>query len=151
MSKKFFITALIFSLICIIASPIFASNIMDGAGNTLNNIKGGIQNIASDAGDAMGRAKDGMQNMMNDAKGDENDAAKDTEGMMNGENGDDTQNRMSSSHGDYTASRTSADSSINSARSTFNTTLWIIFAILGIAIVALTWYYGAQFNNTDKH
>ncbi len=48
MIKKSFIVLTIACLFCLISSPVLASNIANDAGNTLNNIKDGIQNMARD-------------------------------------------------------------------------------------------------------
>lgn len=48
MIKKSFIILIIACLFCIISSPVFASNVVNDAGNTLNNIRDGVQNMARD-------------------------------------------------------------------------------------------------------
>ena len=66
MLKKSLIIVSLFALMLFISTPVFASNMMQGAENTLNNIKGGVQNMTKDAGNAMEHAKDGISNVASD-------------------------------------------------------------------------------------
>ena len=65
MAKKSLITFFVFCLIAVISTNVFAMNISEGATNTLNGIRDGVQNMANDAGGALENAKDGIENMMN--------------------------------------------------------------------------------------
>ncbi len=48
MIKKSFIALVIVCLFCTFSSTVFASNIANDAGNTLNNVREGVQNMAKD-------------------------------------------------------------------------------------------------------
>ena len=50
--------------------------------------------------------------------------------------------------GDYTATRTATDR-ITGTTMTNTAWVWLILGIVGVVIVALTWYYVSQYN--DRH
>ena len=52
--------------------------------------------------------------------------------------------------GDYTASRTTA-SDVTNRNGAASATTWIVLAIVGIAIIALVWYYGTQKTDRDNY
>lgn len=137
MLKKSLIIVSIFALMLFISTPVFASNMMHGAENTLNNIKGGVQNMAQDAGDAMGRAKDGISNVASDMKDRAQNMGQDVKRGVTD---------VTRTDG-YTASRTSATGNLGGTTN-FNTMLvWVVMAVTGAIIIALVWYYGSQVNS----
>lgn len=138
MMKKSLISILVFCLIAIICSPVFASeDLKSGTETTLNNIKDGVQNMVNGAGNAMENAKDGISNMMNDGA---NAVKDDTKKAENGIENMTRDNTTSTDEG-YTASRTSSELT---ATGTNTATVWVVLAIAGILIIALVWYYGMQ-------
>ena len=170
MLKRTLIIISTFALILFISNPVFASNMMQGAENTLNNIKDGFQNMAQDTGNTMGRAKDGISNITSDIKDGVQDIGSDIKNgvqnmgsdMKNGVQnmGNSAKNSMENGLNDdynadnnltgttvdaYTASRTSTTGSIIGTTNN-DTMVWIILAITGAIIVALVWYYGSHVN-----
>lgn len=144
MMKKSLISILIFCFIAIICSQVFATNMVQDAGNTLNNIKDGVQNMAKDAGNTMGNVGNGISNMINNGENTVREGANDVGNAAN----DMTRSADDSVTGDgYTASRTSAELA-NGGTNT--TTVWVVLAIAGILIIALVWYYGMQTQNTGR-
>lgn len=137
MTKKSLITLFIFCAMTFLCIPVFAEN---GAENTLNNIKNGVQNMAGDAGRAMEGVKNGAENMARDVgNGARNvgEATKNTVRDMTG-----TANRG------YTATRTSANTT-NTGLS--DAMVWVVLGVTGAVIIALVWYYGRQTTNNDKY
>ncbi len=57
MIKKSFIVLIVACLFCFISSPVFASNVANDVGNTLNNIRDGVQNMARDTRKRIRRCK----------------------------------------------------------------------------------------------
>ncbi|MCI8621562.1 MAG: hypothetical protein HFJ50_07710 [Clostridia bacterium] len=122
MIKKSIITTFIFSIIALFSIPVFAQDIAKGAENTLNGIKGGVQNMTTDASHAMEGVKNGAKNVVDDVTSS-------------------SQTRTDTT--DYTATRTSSTGMTNA--SAHNTTLvWTVLSITGLVILALVWYYGRQ-------
>lgn len=175
MVKKSIIAFFLFVVCILMTSSVFATNITNAAGNTLEGIKDGVQNMVTDTGNTMEHTKDGIGNAMENAgNGLENMArdagnamenAKDgiTNMLHDGEDGvkraeDDVENTadgiargMTGTDGDgYTATRTSAADARTTA-ATNNATIWIVLAVAGAIIVALIWYYATQTNNTDRY
>ncbi len=146
MVKKSLISIFFFCLIALASTPIFASNIANDAGNTLSNIRDGVQNMANgaegamehakngamnmanDAGNALGRAKDGVSNMMHNGEQDVKRAESDVAGTSN--NG-------------YTATRTSTTNTLSSNRAV----AWTILAAIALTLIGVVWYYGLQTQN----
>lgn len=142
--KKTLITLSIFCLIAVISCPVFASNIEQGAENTLNGIRDGVQNMVNDAGNSIGRAKDGISNVITDGENAVNNMTNndDNNDMNNYDNTN--SNTMNNGTDDYTASRTASATDITN---TNNATVWTVLAIAAIIIIALVWYYTVQSKN----
>lgn len=145
-----------FALVLFMSSPVFASNMMQGAENTLNNIKDGFQNMTQDTGNTMGRAKDGISNITSDITRGVQDMGtdiKDGAQNMGTDIKDSAQNMESSTRNDdrnanttsdsYTAARTATTGSIIGTTNN-DAMVWIILAVTGAIIVALVWYYGSH-------
>lgn len=142
MTKKSLIVFSIFCIITLLSMPIFAAN---GAENTLNNIKDGVQNMANDAGRAMEGVKDGAENVVSDiGNGARNvgEAAKNTMQDMTR-----TDNNYGNSRG-YNVARTSAT---NAANGLNDAMVWVILGVTGAIIIALVWYYGRQSTHDDRY
>lgn len=108
----------------------------DKSKTTLQNAGEGIKNIASDIGSGVQGATtsitQGVQN------------------MFDGHNG--TTNRtdgIGTTNGNYTAARTSTDR-LTGTTMTNTAWVWLILGIVGVVIVALTWYYVTQNNDSSK-
>ena len=144
MAKKSLIMISIFFIIAIISSSVFASNMMNDAGNTLSNIKDGVQNMVNDAGRYMGDAVNGVTDMANDAANSVRDMGND---VGNGAN--DVAGQVSGSNDSYTATRTSATDTTGNTLS--DAMVWIVLGVAGVAIVALVWYYGTQTSNRENY
>ena len=146
MNKKIFFTLLLTSLFIItIFSYSFANT---NTGNKLMNAGKSVGNAISDtAGAVMDGAKDlgnGARNMMDNmtnANGDtENNDATNTLATTDGMFG------MNNSN--YTATRTATGSN-NLFGMSDTTWTWMILGIVGAIIVALVWYYGAQYEHRN--
>lgn len=149
MAKKSLITVFVFCLIALISTNVFAMNISEGATNTLNGIRDGVQNMANDAGGALENAKNGIENMMNNDGNTAGSTDNDAMGMTDNSTDEGTTNNGATA-GDYTASRTTA-SDVTNRNGMTSATTWIVLAIVGIAIVALVWYYGTQKSDRDNY
>ncbi len=141
MLKKSLIILSIFCLIIFTSNFVFAANIVNGTKDMLNDAGRGIENMVNGATNAAKDAKNGVTDMMEDI-GDgvergADDVKRGTENMAQG---------MTNNNG-YTATRTSATDSM--VGNPGNALVWIILAIVGVAIVSLVWYYATQ--TDDKY
>lgn len=142
MLKKSLVILLVVCTICLIATPVFASNMMESAGNAVGGMKNGIENMAEGVGNAVAPMREGISDMANGVKDGASKIGEDVKDAVNG-----SENGMERSTGtDYTASRTSANADYSNRRN--STTVWTVLLIAAIAIIALVWYYGAQ-STTD--
>lgn len=141
MSKKIFLTLLTILFIISCYSVTFATNMMNDTKNT-------VMKAGNSIGNSIVKAKDsvvgGAKNLTNDVEKTGTgaiDTAKDTTySAIDG-------GRMQTTQ--YDAVRTSADSNLLGMASTAWS--WIIMSIVGIVIVALVWYYGAQYEHRNYH
>jgi hypothetical protein len=142
MSKKIFLTILTILFIICCYSVTFATNMMNDTKNT-------VMKAGNSIGNSIVKAKDsvvgGAKNLTNDVEKMGTgaiDTAKDTtySAIDGGSMMQTTQ---------YDATRTSADSNLLGMDSMAWS--WIIMSIVGIVIVALVWYYGAQYEHRDYH
>lgn len=138
MAKKIFLILSVVSALLICHSTVYAEvaqDIQRGASNIGNEIKNSWNKAGNSMQDAGNTVASGISNMGNDNKDNNNNP------IMN----DNNNNR-------YTAGRTSAMGNGGSFLGMSSTTFtWIILAIVGIAIVALVWYYGMQQSNKKTH
>lgn len=146
MNKKIFITMLMFSILLLtFCSYSFANT------NTMNNAKNSVMNAGNSIGNAVLNAGnavvDGAKDLTNGAATVGNDAVNGMERM-----GNDASNTvgttMDNNNGNYTAARASTTNTNFLGISSFAWT-WLILGIVGIAIVALVWYYGAQYEHRN--
>lgn len=145
--KKYFISLAIFSLIIFSFFSIsFANNLTNDAKNTAGNIGNALANTSNDAKGAIKKAEDTVENGAKNIK----NAISNTAGTVT--NG--TENTVADMSGrltnndTYTATRTSATNSGFLGMSSTSWT-WLILAIVGIAIIALVWYYGSQYEHAN--
>lgn len=141
MSKKIFLTLLTILFIISCYSVTFATNMMNDTKNT-------VMKAGNSIGNSIVKAKDsvvgGAKNLTNDVEKTGTgaiDTAKDTTYSAI--------DRGSMQTTQYDAVRTSADSNLLGMDSTAWS--WIIMSIVGIVIVALVWYYGAQYEHRNYH
>ncbi len=147
MNKKFLLSLSIFLLIICSFTMCCASELttdMDDLGqkteNSINSMTNDMRNTTEDM-------KNGAENMMNDAKSSMDNMMEDTtENMQN------SGNMMYEEpiNSNYTATRTSTESTLLGMNSTAWT--WLIVGVAAIAIFALIWYYVMQsrINNYDN-
>lgn len=141
MSKKIFLAILTVLFITCCYSVTFASNMMNNAKNT-------VMNAGNSIGNSIVKAKDSV---VGGAKNLTNDVEKAGTSTMSGAK-DTTYSTIDSGSmqtTQYDATRTSANSNLLGMDSM--TWSWIIMSIVGIVIVALVWYYGAQYEHRDYH
>lgn len=144
MLKKSLVIISIICLICLASTTVFASNMMESAGNAVGGMKNGIENMAEGIGNATAPMREGISDMANGVKDGASRIGEDVKDVMDG-----SEERKTTETGtDYTASRTSAEVEYSNRRNT--TTVWTVLLIAAIAIIALVWYYGAQ-STTGGH
>lgn len=148
MNKKIFITLLVISLLLISASCSFAAT------TAMNNTKNAVMNTGNNIGNAVVNAKNAV---VNGTTGIANGAATLGKDAMNtaGTIGNDTRNTvgttantLNNGNDDYTATRT-ATTNNNLFGMSNSAWTWLILGIVGIAIVGLVWYYGAQYEHRN--
>lgn len=145
MNKKIFFTLLLtFLFVITICSYSFANT---NAGNKLMNAGKSVGNAVGDtAGAIVDGARDltrGAGNMMSDVTN------------ANGDTENDATNTMATTDGildmgndNYTATRTATGNN-NLLGMSDTTWTWMILGIVGAIIVALVWYYGAQYEHRN--
>ena len=132
MNKKMFSIILILSLFLIsICSFSFAAT------EALNSTKNAVMNVGNAIGNGVKDVANGAANLGKDAVNTTQAAGNSIAGATS----------MNNDGMDYTATRTSADNTVLGLSSTAWT--WLILGIVGIVIVALVWYYGAQYEHKN--
>ena len=132
MNKKMFSIILILSLFLIsICSFSFAAT------EALNSTKNSVKNVGNAIGNGVKDVANGAANLGKDAVNTTQAAGNSIAGATS----------MNNDGMDYTATRTSADNNVMGLSSTAWT--WLILGIVGIVIVALVWYYGAQYEHKN--
>jgi hypothetical protein len=152
MKNKIFTAILLISLL-LLSSICFASDtqlaalgneLHDSADKTkdsMQNVGKGLENLTNGVGGAMHNVGQGIQNT----------ASTIGNGVQNAFTGMDNRNGLgtltATDNGGYTATRLSTDAGANLMSNT--AFIWLIMGIVGVIIVALTWYYVSQ--NNDSH
>ena len=139
MNKKIFITLLVFSLFLLFTySYSFAAT---KAGNTIMNAGNSVGNAVMGATNTV---VDGARSLGNTVVNAEGDVESDATNTINSNNND----TMDNTNGDYTATRTATGNG-NLLGMSDMTWTWLIVGIVGLAIVGLVWYYGAQYEHRN--
>ena len=149
MNKKLLI-GLITTLVLVFSSSLcFANDALNDATHGAQNVVGGAENAIKDTMNGVtdatknmtNKAENGMNNITNSMKenGDNNNTKKDTN--------NETANRDNNNN--YTAVRTSAEGTTTFMGMNATTWTWLIIGIAAIAVIALVWYYSAQFANSN--
>lgn len=108
-------------------------------------------NMLKDAADGVRNAVGGAENAVEDAaKGVSNASKNATGNLEKGTNnvGNAMTNNNNNNNNGYTATRTSATGNTFMGMNSTAWT-WLIMGIVGIAIVALVWFYGMQLNSNN--
>lgn len=150
MNKKIFITMLMFSILLLaFCSCSFANT------NTMNNAKDSVMNAGNAIGNAAINVKDavvdGAKDIANGAATVGNDAINGAQNIGNGARNA-VDSTLNTNDSNYTATRTTARTATatNNFLGMSNAAwTWLILGIVGIAIVGLVWYYGAQYEHRD--
>lgn len=141
MTKKILIAiGILFSLV-VFSSTVFATDELQKAGDGIRNFVGGAENVVEDAAKGAG---DAVKSGANTIGGSTKNAMT---AVTNSTNSNYRSTTGANNNG-YSASRTSADATF--AGMSGNMWTWTILAIVGVAIIALVWYYTAQ-NKTEVH
>ena len=120
MKRKFLlISTLLIVLLSITASTVFANNAL----NTIGNV---AEDVTSAAGNVLTTGVDAVRNTVDDVA---------------------NNNRSGNGNTGYTATRTNTNATWLGMDATMWT--WLIMAILGVAIVAMIWFYAKQ-DNTEQ-
>ncbi len=146
MQKKFLMSISLLSVILAFSfSYSFANtNIMNTVGSDIKDVASDAGNVISDGAnvvrDVVGQAENGVENVASDVFGGAN-ANRSNTTMMGGTNDN-----------DYDATRTSTRA-VAADTDTFlgmtaNAWTWLIMAVLGVAIVALIWFYSKQHSDS---
>lgn len=145
MKKKFIFT---FSLIAL--SIIFACSYSFAANNIGQEAVDGVRNFVGGAENVIENTANGVISGVRNITGDTENTLShnDNMGAMNNRNNNPTE--------DYTATRTATRTATtdNNSLMGISSTMWtwIIMAILGVALIALVWYYSKQFSgNYNSH
>lgn len=134
MKKKFLIsTALLIAVFALSASYSFATS------NMVNTVENGAKNIASDVGGAISSGVGATKNTLENAGNMISNGAQNVTSGATGTTARTTTNATNT----YTATKTST-ANVKVAGMTATGWAWLIVGILGVAIVALVWFYGRQ-------
>lgn len=145
MNKKIIFTLLLISLLMLNVCCSFAAtsigNTLKNAGNTAGNAISGATGAIVDGTKDLTNGATNMMNAMTNANGDMENDATNTIGT--------TDDMFDNTEGNYTATRTATGSENNLFGMSDTTWTWLILGIVGAVIVALVWYYGAQYEHRN--
>lgn len=138
MNKKVFLTTLLILLFVIsMFTYSFAAN------STASDVRNTVMDAGNTIGDTIMAGKntvvDGTKNLVN-GTANLGKSTMNTEGNTEG-------SMPTTGNSDYTATRTATDA--GNLGMTTNGWTWLILGIVGIVIIALVWYYGAQYEHKN--
>ena len=138
MKRKFLlISTLLIVLLSITASTVFANNAL----NTIGNV---AEDVTSAAGNVLTTGVDAVRNTVDDVA---NGTMRASNNVATGITNMGNNNRSGNGNTGYTATRTNTNATWLGMDATMLT--WLIMAILGVAIVAMIWFYAKQ-DNTEQ-
>ena len=138
MSKRVFTTILVaFALVLCTTFSFAANNLGDNIKDSMNKSGKAIENMGNDVKNAVVGAENTVEGMFNNNKDNDNNNNNMMSGIMNNNN----------NNGGYTATRTATTTNETFLGMNATAWTWLILGIATIAIVALVWYYGKQYDN----
>ena len=144
--KKIIISTILLFTISFCSIHVFAATVNKDVKNNTENAKNSVlknkkknKNVIMNTGNSIGN---GVTNAKNAVVGSTQKAGNT---VMNA--GNSMMSAMNNMDNNYNAQRTAADVTVLGMST--NTWTWLILAIVGIAIVGLVWYYGAQYEHRD--
>ena len=138
MKKKFLlISALLIMLLAIATSTVLANNAL----NTVGNV---AEDVTSAAGNVLTTGVDAVRNTVDDVA---NGTMRASNNVATGITNMGNNNRSGNGNTGYTTTRTNTNATWLGMDATMWT--WLIMAILGVAIVAMIWFYAKQ-DNTEQ-
>ena len=138
LKRKFLlISTLLIVLLSITASTVFANNAL----NTIGNV---AEDVTSAAGNVLTTGVDAVRNTVDDVA---NGTMRASNNVATGITNMGNNNRSGNGNTGYTATRTNTNATWLGMDATMWT--WLIMAILGVAIVAMIWFYAKQ-DNTEQ-
>lgn len=144
MKKKFFIlSSLIFAFLFFTSTMVFAAN------DTMNAIGDGARNVVNGAENLVTKGVDATKNTVNDVSKGIGDTMNSEKNATQNTTQNATRNNSNNYSTQRTATRTTANNGMFAGMNAM-TWSWIIMGILGIAIVALVWAYGMQYDKEHK-
>lgn len=149
MKKTLFLSVLFLALVISLSFTYsFAEN---NPVDSIRNTVGGAENVIEDAAKGITNGvKEGTNKIENMGQ----NTATTIENHMNDNAMAGATSSVNNTMGDYTAQRTTARTTGNNNNflgMSASAWGWVIMAVLGVAIVALVWYYGKQFNYNSNH
>lgn len=123
---------------------VVSGNVVKDAGNMVNNemnmMKDGVNTVGEGMRDAGNTVREGVNDVGN--------TMRDTENNMDRNNNNNTGGVMGTNGGNYNATRTSTDQTLNGGVNTMTATtwMWIILIVAAVTIMAAVWYYATQGN-----
>ena len=163
MKKCLFMVSLIISFIIYIPYTFATdSNMMQEATNTIRNVVGGTENIMGDVANNISSTSknvtEGIQQGLNNTMDNNNQNNTNNNGNNMGDDkntttGYSTDNAENNRYnpGNYMAQRTSTTTDGTIAGMNSTTWIWLILAVLAIAIIALVYYYSAGLATHNYH
>ena len=161
MYRKFLLSAILTIAIIISFTSCFANNMINEAGNMMQDTGDNIRNAMNNAGNAVedatrnisGATQDATENITQRA----NNIGNELMNTNNNERNDNAEYNAdfdNNSRTDYNATRVATTDT--SGNATFmgmdaNMWTWLIVGVAAIAIIALIWYYTMQLRSSDNH
>lgn len=151
MSKKIILSVIVLIVMTLSFNCVFAADMAQDASNTVNDSIDKTQNTMNDMGNAVKDAGNSAMNATNDVVNGAingtmnvvNEITQDRNTSTTNHNDNNMNMAGTTNNGNYTATRTAAeDTTLLGMNAT--TWTWLIMGIVGIAIVALVWYYSMQ-------
>ena len=130
-----------------------ANNVRNMVGETENGIENAAKDISNTSKDVTSDIENKANNATSDIENKANNATSDVENRMDNDSNKNpiTGTTTNSNPGDYSASRTSTatDRSILGINST--TWIWLIMAIVAIAIIAMVYYFSVRSTGSNNY
>ena len=149
MLKKLVVLTFTLCFLLVFSTSVFATNNNSIIGNVVNDAKNTISDGANNIRNVVEDGSNALKNTTEDMANDVRDGANNVENSIaNGVNTVTNDAINTSEDAGYTATRT-ATSNNNLLGMSDTTWTWLILGIVGAVIVALVWYYGAQYEHRN--
>ena len=144
--KKIIISSFLLFTISLFSIQLFAATVDADIKSNTENTKNSVLNTVNGAKNATMNIGNSVENGIEDAKNTVTESAQKSKNSI-ASTGNAAMNTMESMENNYNVQKAATDTTVLGMNT--NSWTWLIIGVVGLVIIGLVWYYGAQHEHKD--